>query len=122
MGSFRQVLQDYFKNTCQSCNIAAPFFSSHKTLCSLPVICPPVRVPPKEHNPSWKRSTASLCHQEKVVLKRLSHVGPIKISTQNEKLTLERTYSEDSVNKLVKVNAELRVGAEQRTACRTVLN
>lgn len=32
---------------------------------------------------------------------------------QNEKLTFERTYSEDSVNKLRKVNAELRVGTDQ---------
>lgn len=37
----------------------------------------------------------------------------MKNSTQNEKLTLERTYSDDSINKLRKVNTELRVGAEQ---------
>lgn len=72
--------------------------------------------------PSRCLATESFCRQEKVVLKRFSHAGPIKISTQNEKLTLERTYSEDSVNKLVKVNTELRVGAEHRAARRTVWN
>lgn len=34
---------------------------------------------------------------------------------QNEKLGVERAFSEDSANKLRKVNAELRVGREERS-------
>lgn len=34
------------------------------------------------------------------------------LSPQNEKLTFERSCSEDSVSKLRKINAELRVGAD----------
>lgn len=33
---------------------------------------------------------------------------------QNEKLGVERAFSDDSANKLRKVNAELRVGREER--------
>lgn len=32
---------------------------------------------------------------------------------QNEKLTVERAFSEDSMSKLRKVNAELRVGKDE---------
>lgn len=35
------------------------------------------------------------------------------VFTQNEKLTFERTCSEDNINKLRTVNAELRVGTDQ---------
>lgn len=34
------------------------------------------------------------------------------VTAQNEKLTFERTCSEDSVNKLRKANTELRVGTD----------
>lgn len=34
------------------------------------------------------------------------------VSPQNEKLTFERSCSEDSVNKLRKINSELRVGVD----------
>lgn len=46
-------------------------------------------------------------------LKLMFFSGNQILSTQNEKLTFERTYSEESVNKLRKVNAELRVGTDQ---------
>ncbi|XP_049906412.1 inositol 1,4,5-triphosphate receptor associated 2-like [Epinephelus moara] len=36
-----------------------------------------------------------------------------RLEDKNEKLTFERTCSEDSINKLRKVNAELRVGTDQ---------
>lgn len=47
--------------------------------------------------------------------KRPLHVTDVDVDPpQNEKLGVERAFSEDSTNKLRKVNAELRVGREER--------
>lgn len=47
-----------------------------------------------------------------------SPISPLHVTDidppQNEKLGVERAFSEDSANKLRKVNAELRVGREER--------
>lgn len=74
-------------------------------------------MPEGSHQEDWRQGNVDLnaFAVEKQWFSSFNNI--FLVSTQNEKLTFERTCWEEGINKLRKVNAELRVGTDHWNTC-----